>query len=189
MVDRARRTIETEGFASLYLRCPEVRLRGTDRVAAAMRAFVAGDALGVPWEGGPPENVDHGRLFELPASHGWPQGATSDDTAQMMLVSRLLADTSGRPTTGEFMRRLSDAAAGIRGTGRPPGRRWRASPRRASCRSRLPIPATEPPTGRPCGWRRWAGSSRPPTRTGGARWCASWPGGPIPRRSRSALPA
>ena len=43
MVDRARRTIETEGFASLYLRCPEVRLPGTDRVAAAMRAFVAGD--------------------------------------------------------------------------------------------------------------------------------------------------
>src|SRR5215469_12641066 len=87
------------------------------RIAAGLHAFVAGDALGVPWESAPPEAVDRDRLFELPASHGWPQGATSDDTAQMMLVSRLLADTSGRPAAEQFVRRLADAAAEIRGMG------------------------------------------------------------------------
>jgi ADP-ribosylglycohydrolase len=88
-----------------------------DRIAAAMRAFVAGDALGVPWECRTPENVDRGRMFDLPAARGWPQGATSDDTGQMLLVSRLLVDTSGRPTAEEFTRWLAEAASGIRGIG------------------------------------------------------------------------
>ncbi len=143
LVDRARQTIETKRFDSLYLRCPEARLPGADRIAAAMRSFVAGDALGVPWEGGPPENVDRAQLFELPASHGWPPGATSDDTAQMMLVARLLVDTSGRPTAEEFMRRLSAAAPGIRGMGPT----TQASLTRFAETGELPPPPADPHEG------------------------------------------
>ena len=143
LVDRARRTIETEGFESLYLRCQEARLPGAGRVAAGLRAFAAGDALGVPWEGGPPEAVDRGRLFELPASHGWPQGATSDDTAQLLLVSRLLADTSGRPTAAEFVRRLHAAAPEIRGMGPT----TRAALTRFAETGELPPPPADPRDG------------------------------------------
>lgn len=143
LLDRARRTIETNGFASLYLRCPEARLPASDRVAAALRAYVAGDALGVPWEGGPPGDVDPDRLYELPASHGWPRGATSDDTAQMMLVSRLLVDTSGHPTAQEFMRRLSAAAPGIRGIGPTTGRALE----RFAADGSLPSPPADPRDG------------------------------------------
>jgi ADP-ribosylglycohydrolase/tetratricopeptide (TPR) repeat protein len=143
LLDRARRTIETNGFHSLYLRCPEACLPSADRVAAALRSYVAGDALGVPWEGGPPEDVDLDRLYQLPASHGWPQGATSDDTAQMMLVSRLLVDTSGRPTAEEFMRRLSAAADDIRGIG-PTTRR---ALERFAADGSLPSPPADPNDG------------------------------------------
>ncbi|MFC6086164.1 ADP-ribosylglycohydrolase family protein [Sphaerisporangium aureirubrum] len=143
LTDRARRTIQTEGFDSLYVRCPEIRVPDATRVAAAMRAFVAGDALGVPWEGGPPEAVDRDRMFELPAAHGWPQGATSDDTGQMLLVSRLLADTSGRPAAEEFTRRLAAAASEIRGIG-PTTRRSLA---RFAETGELPEPSADPADG------------------------------------------
>jgi ADP-ribosylglycohydrolase len=87
--------------------------------------------------------VDRDRLFELPASHGWPQGATSDDTAQMMLVSRLLADTSGRPTAAEFVRRLHAAAAEIRGMGPT----TRAALTRFAETGELPQPPADPHEG------------------------------------------
>jgi ADP-ribosylglycohydrolase len=189
LVDRARATIETEGFESLYLRCQEACLPDAGRIAAAMRAFIVGDALGVPWEGRPPEDVDRERLFELPASHGWPQGATSDDTAQMMLVSRLLAETSGRPTAAQFVSRLHAAAAEIRGLGPT----TKASLTRFAETGELsPPPAdptTGPPTERPCACCAQAGSSRRPTPMVGGRWCGSSPGEPIPPRSRSGPPA
>ena len=135
-MSEAERRLET-------LRRPEARLPGAVRIAAGLRAFVAGDALGVPWEGVPPEAVDRDRLFELPARHGWPQGATSDDTAQMMLVSRLLADTSGRPAAEQFVRRLHDAAAEIRGMGPT----TKASLARFAETGELPQPPADPHDG------------------------------------------
>lgn len=88
------------------------------RIAAAMRAFAAGDALGVPWEGLEPGAVDAAQVPELPATRrGWPRGATSDDTAQMLLVAELLADTGGDPTAEQFMSRLAGAADEIKGIG------------------------------------------------------------------------
>ncbi|WP_214108404.1 ADP-ribosylglycohydrolase family protein [Acrocarpospora catenulata] len=87
------------------------------QIASAIRGLAAGDALGVPWETAPPEKIDRARLHELPASRDWPPGATSDDTDQMLIVARLLADTLGQPTAEEFMRRLSAQAGEIRGLG------------------------------------------------------------------------
>jgi ADP-ribosylglycohydrolase len=88
------------------------------RIHGAMIAFAAGDALGVPWEGRPPESIDLAEVVRLPApDRGWPRGSTSDDTAQMVLVARCLADTAGRPASTDFLTRLADAAPGVRGLG------------------------------------------------------------------------
>ena len=48
---------------------------------------------------------------------GWPRGATSDDTAQMLLVSQLLADSDGLPMAEQFMARLAAVIDEIRGIG------------------------------------------------------------------------
>ncbi|WP_283137450.1 ADP-ribosylglycohydrolase family protein [Rhizohabitans arisaemae] len=118
LADRARREIEREGFGSLYARCPEIRPPSAERMAAAMTAFAAGDALGVPWEGSPPDAIDAGRIAGIPATRwGWPRGATSDDTAQMLLVGELLAETGGRPTAEAFLARLAAQEDEIRGIG------------------------------------------------------------------------
>src|SRR5437588_9691407 len=66
-----------------------------DDVAARIRSgilcFCAGDALGVPWQGMRPEEVDAGLLDELPARNGRAGGATSADTAQLLLLADTLA--------------------------------------------------------------------------------------------------
>ncbi|MEU7912180.1 ADP-ribosylglycohydrolase family protein [Microbispora bryophytorum] len=88
------------------------------RIHGAMIAFAAGDALGVPWEGRPPQSIDPAEVVRLPApDRGWPRGSTSDDTAQMVLVARCLADTDGRPASMDFLTRLAAAAPGVRGLG------------------------------------------------------------------------
>ncbi|MFI6450331.1 ADP-ribosylglycohydrolase family protein [Streptosporangium amethystogenes] len=89
-----------------------------ERIGRAMTAFAAGDALGVPWEGSAPAAIDADRIGEIPAARrGWPRGATSDDTAQMLLVCELLADSEGNPTAEAFLARLAAAADEIRGIG------------------------------------------------------------------------
>jgi ADP-ribosylglycohydrolase/tetratricopeptide (TPR) repeat protein len=123
MADHVRHEIETQGFGSLYERSPEVKIPGADRIAAAMLAFAAGDALGVPWEGSPPDKIQAERIAEVPApAWGWPRGSTSDDTAQMILVSQLLADTDGQPTAEQFMARLAAVIDQIRGIGPSTGK-------------------------------------------------------------------
>ncbi|MEU8171945.1 ADP-ribosylglycohydrolase family protein [Microbispora hainanensis] len=108
------------------------------RIHAAMIAFAAGDALGVPWEGRPPEAVDAAEVVRLPApDRGWPRGSTSDDTAQMVLVARCLADTDGRPASMDFLTRLAAAAPGVRGLG-PTTRRALAQ---FHATGRLPAPS------------------------------------------------
>ena len=123
LVDQVRTSVESDGFRSLYLRCPEVRLPSAERIGAAMLTFAAGDALGVPWEGSDPAAIDVTAIPTVPAAPwGWPRGATSDDTAQMQLVAELLAETDGRPTPEQFVARLADAADQIRGIGPTTGR-------------------------------------------------------------------
>lgn len=89
-----------------------------ERIRAGLIAFCAGDALGVPWEGEPPERIDLGRLASLPARDGWPRGATSDDTDQMLLVARELVRSGGRPDPERFLDALAAALPSMRGAGR-----------------------------------------------------------------------
>jgi len=65
------------------------------RIGEGMRGVALGDALGGPWEDVPPGAVDVARVRDLPARPGWTRGATSDDTAQMLLLARALAEAPG----------------------------------------------------------------------------------------------
>src|SRR3954468_19310242 len=87
--------------------------RRAAQINVAIRAFAAGDALGVPWEGTKPAGIGT-HLLPLRAREGWPVGATSDDTAQLLLMAEALG--TGDPAAA-FMARLAEEAPGIRGMG------------------------------------------------------------------------
>jgi ADP-ribosyl-[dinitrogen reductase] hydrolase len=86
-------------------------------IRAGILAYAAGDALGVPWEGKTPDEVHWEKLEELPARGDWPRGATSDDTAQLLLVARYLIEANGQVDERGFLTRLAEALPGIRGVG------------------------------------------------------------------------
>jgi ADP-ribosyl-[dinitrogen reductase] hydrolase len=87
------------------------------QIRAGILAYAAGDALGVPWEGKTPDDVYWEALEELPARGDWPRGATSDDTDQMLLVARYLAETGAQVEEREFLTRLAKALPRMRGVG------------------------------------------------------------------------
>ena len=98
--------------------------RSPDGVAATPRhiragivAYAAGDALGVPWEGRTPDEVRWEALEALPARGDWPRGATSDDTAQLLLVAEYLVAANGQIDERDFLGRLAKALPGMRGAG------------------------------------------------------------------------
>jgi ADP-ribosylglycohydrolase/tetratricopeptide (TPR) repeat protein len=117
LLDRARRMIERGDHHSLYVRCPAAAIPPAFRFEGGVVAYAAGDALGVPWEGRPPAEIDVERVAELPARDGWPRGSISDDTAQLLLVARCLIDADGRPTRRQLLERLAAALPGMRGVG------------------------------------------------------------------------
>jgi ADP-ribosyl-[dinitrogen reductase] hydrolase len=86
-------------------------------IRAGILAYAAGDALGVPWEGKTPDEVHWEALEELPARGDWPRGSTSDDTDQLMLVARYLAEAKGQVDEQEFLTRLAKALPRMRGAG------------------------------------------------------------------------
>jgi ADP-ribosyl-[dinitrogen reductase] hydrolase len=86
-------------------------------IRAGILAYAAGDALGVPWEGKPPDQVRWEALEELPVRHGWPRGSTSDDTDQLLLVARYLAEAKGQLDERAFLTRLAAALPQMRGAG------------------------------------------------------------------------
>jgi ADP-ribosyl-[dinitrogen reductase] hydrolase len=86
-------------------------------IRAGIIAYAAGDALGVPWEGRTPDQVRWEALEELPARGDWPQGATSDDTEQLLLVARYLVQASGQVDERDFLARLAKALPRMRGAG------------------------------------------------------------------------
>lgn len=86
-------------------------------IRAGIVAYTAGDALGVPWEGKTPSEVRWEALEVLPARGDWPQGATSDDTEQLMLVTAYLIEAQGKIDERDFLRRLAKALPGMRGAG------------------------------------------------------------------------
>jgi ADP-ribosyl-[dinitrogen reductase] hydrolase len=86
-------------------------------VRAGIVAYAAGDALGVPWEGRTPEEVRWEALEALPTRGDWPQGATSDDTEQLLLVAEYLVEANGQVDERDFLGRLANALPGMRGAG------------------------------------------------------------------------
>jgi ADP-ribosyl-[dinitrogen reductase] hydrolase len=86
-------------------------------VRAGILAYAAGDALGVPWEGKTPDEVQWEALEDLPARGDWPRGSTSDDTDQMLLVAQYLAEAKGQVDERGFLTRLANALPGMRGVG------------------------------------------------------------------------
>jgi ADP-ribosylglycohydrolase len=98
------------------------------RIRAGFVAFAAGDAFGAPWEGVPPEELAAADLSQLPRREDWPRGATSDDTAQLILAAEALCAEGDLQRV--FMERLADELPRIRGAGPTTSaavRRWRES--------------------------------------------------------------
>jgi ADP-ribosyl-[dinitrogen reductase] hydrolase len=89
----------------------------SQHIRAGILAYAAGDALGVPWEGKPADEVRWEALEELPARGDWPRGSTSDDTAQLLLVARYLAETKGQVDEHGLLTRLAKALPRMRGAG------------------------------------------------------------------------
>src|SRR3954453_6210692 len=88
--------------------------RRAAQINVAIRAFAAGDALGVPWEGTKPAEIGTRPFVPIGAREGWPVGATSDDTAQLLLMAEGLGTPDPAAT---FMTRLAEGAEAIRGMG------------------------------------------------------------------------
>jgi ADP-ribosyl-[dinitrogen reductase] hydrolase len=86
-------------------------------IRAGIVAYAAGDALGVPWEGSTPDEVRWEALEALPARGDWPRGATSDDTAQLLLVAEYLVEANGQVDERDFLGRLAKALPRMRGAG------------------------------------------------------------------------
>jgi ADP-ribosylglycohydrolase len=115
--DQARSAIEAGGFRVLYRLFPILDVPAAARIRAGLVTFAAGDALGVPWEGQPPYKITPDQIAAIPARNDWPQGATSDDTGQTLLVARHLVDTGGQPSERAFLDQLSQDLPAMRGTG------------------------------------------------------------------------
>jgi ADP-ribosylglycohydrolase len=86
-------------------------------IRAGILAYATGDALGVPWEGKTPDQVNLEVMEEVPPAHDWPRGATSDDTDQLMLVARHLVESQGQIDEREFLTQLAKALPRMRGPG------------------------------------------------------------------------
>ncbi|HXZ73199.1 MAG TPA: ADP-ribosylglycohydrolase family protein, partial [Streptosporangiaceae bacterium] len=115
--DQARSAIEAGGYRVLYRLFPTLDVSAAARIRAGLVTFAAGDALGVPWEGRPPHKIAPDQIAAIPARSHWPVGATSDDTAQTLLVARHLVATSGQPSEREFLEQLSRDLPAMRGAG------------------------------------------------------------------------
>jgi ADP-ribosylglycohydrolase len=115
--DQARSAIEAGDYRVLYQLFPGQDVPSAGQFQAGLLAFAAGDALGVPWEGRPPTEIDHDVVAEVPVRGEWPRGATSDDTAQLLLAARHLMATSGQVDERAFLDELAQALPGMRGAG------------------------------------------------------------------------
>ncbi|MFO7251450.1 MAG: ADP-ribosylglycohydrolase family protein [Actinomycetes bacterium] len=96
---------------------PEDGYGSAARIRAGILAFACGDALGVPWENRPVAEIDAARLDELPQRPGWPRGATSDDTQQLVMLAENLIATGGAGDPRAFLAALAAARDTIRGIG------------------------------------------------------------------------
>lgn len=112
----ARVQMELGGFGLLSTLFADLAFTYRERIAAGFLAYAYGDAVGLPWEGLPPTEIDMARAPSLPASEKWPSGATSDDTALTVLVAEHLA-ASDAPDAAGFLALLAERAPSIQGLG------------------------------------------------------------------------
>jgi ADP-ribosylglycohydrolase len=113
---RARCEAEGKGYGLLATLYPDLGVTFADRILAGLIAYACGDALGLPWEGRPPAEIDAARILALPATEQWSHGSTSDDTALTLLVCEHLVST-GEAGPEAFAQRLVESAPGIPGLG------------------------------------------------------------------------
>jgi ADP-ribosylglycohydrolase len=112
----ARVQMKRRGFGLLATLFPDLAFSYGDRIAAGLLGYTYGDAVGLPWEGRPPGEIDVTRVPLLPAAGDWAKGATSDDTALTLLVAAELVSSQG-PDAAKFLGRLAEDAPFIRGLG------------------------------------------------------------------------
>lgn len=112
----ARAEMERRNFGILPIMLPTVAFSYAERIEAGLLAYACGDALGLPWEGGPPAPADAGIILSLPARPGWPRGSTSDDTALTLLVAQHLVEHR-RTDAAALMALLAEQEPLIKGLG------------------------------------------------------------------------
>ena len=117
LISAVSRPSRIEGGALSDRRSPDGVAPTPQHIRAGIVAYAAGDALGVPWEGRTPNEVPWAALEALPARGDWPQGATSDDTEQLLLVAEYLVEANGQIDERDFLGRLAKALPGMRGAG------------------------------------------------------------------------
>jgi ADP-ribosylglycohydrolase/tetratricopeptide (TPR) repeat protein len=113
----ARTAAEGNGFRLLWQLFPELGPALPERIHAGLLAYAAGDALGLPWEGKPPQEVRLEAVDQLPAGPDWPAGSTSDDTAITLLVAEHLAAAGGVGDPRGLLEAIASGAASIPGLG------------------------------------------------------------------------
>ncbi|MFG1711237.1 ADP-ribosylglycohydrolase family protein [Nonomuraea sp. M3C6] len=111
--DRGRCAVAQGGFGVLNQLFPDQAIPSSERILNGLTGFCCGDALGVPWEGKPPQDI--ALTDTLTARGQWPTGSTSDDTEQLILLAEDLINTGGSERT--FLTALARALPTMRGAG------------------------------------------------------------------------
>jgi ADP-ribosylglycohydrolase/tetratricopeptide (TPR) repeat protein len=113
---KARIQMDQKGFGLLSTLFPQLAFSYGERIAAGLLGYAYGDAVGLPWEGRPPAEIDAAVITSLPARPEWPKGATSDDTALTLLVADHIV-AEGRADGAGFLAQLAERAPSIKGLG------------------------------------------------------------------------
>ena len=117
LISALSRLVRIEGGGLSDRHSPKGDPPTPQHLRAGILAYAAGDAPGVPWEGRTPSQVRWEALEALPARGDWPQGATSDDTEQLLLVAAYLVVANGQVDERAFLGRLARALPRMRGAG------------------------------------------------------------------------
>ena len=103
--------------------------QASERAAGALYGLAIGDALGMPTQALPRDQIvaRYGSLIatfeDAPAGHplaaGLPAGAVTDDTEQAVLLARVIIASGGRPDPAEIAKRLLAWEESMRARGSP----------------------------------------------------------------------
>ncbi|MFB4273480.1 ADP-ribosylglycohydrolase family protein [Nonomuraea sp. GTA35] len=111
--DVGRRLTVQGGFNALDRLFSDQAIPSAERILNGLIGFSCGDALGVPWEGKPPQDI--ALTDTLTARGDWPTGSTSDDTEQLILLAENVINTGG--SEHAFLTALASALPTMHGAG------------------------------------------------------------------------